>query len=217
MKIATSRWLSTPLLLLILLAGAPLAQAYYDPGIQRWFNRDPIGEQGGLNEHSFVENSPNQLVDSAGLQAIPFRGPVRPPADYKWTVGDNCYQYACNRIGPNSDIPGASKNQRCNMNALTCQELARAAKADGLTDVPDDGKCPAGTHKVAYLVGAQGNSPDYHFMREDPEGVWSQKFKLNPPGPVGGPVDTGTVFDFPGTPRQPASRYTVCGFLCAPD
>lgn len=46
MKQLRPRWLSTQTLLLILLAGAPLAEAYYDPGIQRWINRDPLKETG---------------------------------------------------------------------------------------------------------------------------------------------------------------------------
>ncbi len=36
--------LITPLL--FTLASAPDALAYYDPGVQRWINRDPLGEQG---------------------------------------------------------------------------------------------------------------------------------------------------------------------------
>ena len=38
----------------------------YDPNLQRWLNRDPIGERGGLNLFTFVQNSPPNLVDRDG-------------------------------------------------------------------------------------------------------------------------------------------------------
>ncbi len=38
----------------------------YDPTFQRWLNRDPIGERGGLNLYTFVGNSSENVVDSFG-------------------------------------------------------------------------------------------------------------------------------------------------------
>jgi hypothetical protein len=79
--------------LLLLLASSPIASAWYDPGLQRWINRDPIDELGfqstrghkslqfmdlfpsiaelteGLpNLYLFVHNSPAIGTDSFGLQ-----------------------------------------------------------------------------------------------------------------------------------------------------
>ncbi len=42
------------------------ASAFYDPGAQRWLNRDPIGESGGINLHQFVANNPTSFIDSYG-------------------------------------------------------------------------------------------------------------------------------------------------------
>jgi RHS repeat-associated protein len=39
----------------------------YEPSLQRWLNRDPIGEWGGINLYGFVENNPINLYDSFGL------------------------------------------------------------------------------------------------------------------------------------------------------
>jgi RHS repeat-associated protein len=39
----------------------------YDPNLQRWIQRDPIGEQGGINLYQFVGNSPINFVDPFGL------------------------------------------------------------------------------------------------------------------------------------------------------
>ncbi len=42
---------------------------FYDPSLQRWPNRDPIGERGGMNLYGFVGNSPLNKVDHLGLDA----------------------------------------------------------------------------------------------------------------------------------------------------
>ncbi len=39
----------------------------YDPTLQRWIQRDPIGELGGLNLYGFVGNNPLGYVDPFGL------------------------------------------------------------------------------------------------------------------------------------------------------
>ena len=40
---------------------------FYDPYLQRWVNRDPIGEIGGSNLYGFVLNNPVGLIDLQGL------------------------------------------------------------------------------------------------------------------------------------------------------
>jgi RHS repeat-associated protein len=39
---------------------------FYDPYLQRWLNRDPIGEEGGINLYAFVGNGPLGLIDPFG-------------------------------------------------------------------------------------------------------------------------------------------------------
>jgi RHS repeat-associated protein len=41
---------------------------FYDPNLQRWINRDPIQELGGLNVYRFVANSPIHSHDALGLR-----------------------------------------------------------------------------------------------------------------------------------------------------
>jgi RHS repeat-associated protein len=43
---------------------------YYNPVSQRWLNRDPIGERGGLNLYRFVKNNPNYFIDPDGDSAF---------------------------------------------------------------------------------------------------------------------------------------------------
>jgi RHS repeat-associated protein len=40
---------------------------FYDPNLQRWLNRDPIRERGGLNLYSILGNTPVSMVDPLGL------------------------------------------------------------------------------------------------------------------------------------------------------
>ena len=39
---------------------------YYSPEMQRWLNRDPIGENGGINLFAFVYNNPSIFTDPSG-------------------------------------------------------------------------------------------------------------------------------------------------------
>ena len=41
---------------------------FYDPATQRWLNRDPIGEDGGVNLYGYARNAPTTFVDLFGLK-----------------------------------------------------------------------------------------------------------------------------------------------------
>lgn len=43
---------------------------FYDPNLQRWVNRDLIGERGGENLYMFVYNNPQSFVDPVGLAGM---------------------------------------------------------------------------------------------------------------------------------------------------
>jgi RHS repeat-associated protein len=40
---------------------------FYDPSLQRWINRDPIEEEGGMNLYEFVGNEPTLQIDPFGF------------------------------------------------------------------------------------------------------------------------------------------------------
>ncbi len=46
---------------------------FYDPNLQRWPNRDPIEELGGLNLYEYVGNSPVDSFDPFGLKCKTFK------------------------------------------------------------------------------------------------------------------------------------------------
>ena len=57
---------------------------FYDPALGRWINRDPIGEEGGLNLYGFVGNDAIDIIDTLGLTFIAPRWlppPLRPFGD----------------------------------------------------------------------------------------------------------------------------------------
>src|SRR5262249_4152964 len=57
---------------------------YYEPSLQRWVNRDPIQEGGGLNLYQVTENNPIGKVDFFGM--IPIRV-------YTYTEGGISYEF----------------------------------------------------------------------------------------------------------------------------
>ncbi len=58
------------LAIIALLSIAEMARAFYDPSSQRWLNRDPIEEDGGVNLYRFVGNSLPNFIDDFGLQCL---------------------------------------------------------------------------------------------------------------------------------------------------
>jgi RHS repeat-associated protein len=52
---------------------------FYEPNLQRWMNRDPIQEGGGINLYQAIVNNPLAFVDSDGLKVYPagFIGPIQ--------------------------------------------------------------------------------------------------------------------------------------------
>eukprot|EP01012_Entosiphon_sulcatum_P012516 TRINITY_DN17860_c0_g1_i1.p1 TRINITY_DN17860_c0_g1~~TRINITY_DN17860_c0_g1_i1.p1 ORF type:complete len:367 (-),score=0.12 TRINITY_DN17860_c0_g1_i1:56-1048(-) len=47
-----------------------MRQRWYDPQLQRFISRDPIGLRGGTNAYLYVANSPTNLVDPQGLSPL---------------------------------------------------------------------------------------------------------------------------------------------------
>jgi RHS repeat-associated protein len=62
----------------------------YDPRTSRWLSRDPIGEFGGTNLYTYIEDNPILGDDSTGLSG----GPYHPPPGVKTscTNADSCPQ-----------------------------------------------------------------------------------------------------------------------------
>ena len=63
----------------------------YDPDLGRWLSRDPIGESGGVNLYSYVNNMVMNAIDGDGLDAIVLLAPnaVRRAGHIAILVGSN--------------------------------------------------------------------------------------------------------------------------------
>jgi uncharacterized protein RhaS with RHS repeats len=70
MKFTTTKKLLTLGVVLVALAGAHSASAFYNPGTGQWLSRDPIGERGGQNLNRYVRNNPVSFADPLGLEAV---------------------------------------------------------------------------------------------------------------------------------------------------
>jgi RHS repeat-associated protein len=62
---------------------------WYDPNLQRWINRDPIGEAGGVNLYQFARNNPLSFVDRDGLDVWVVTIPAFLGIPYQDLVGDD--------------------------------------------------------------------------------------------------------------------------------
>jgi hypothetical protein len=55
------------------------AQCFYDTSSQRWINRDPLQEPGGVNLFEFAASSPVSNCDPLGLEMPVWEGPLSHP------------------------------------------------------------------------------------------------------------------------------------------
>jgi hypothetical protein len=109
------------------------ANAYYDPGVQRWLNRDPFEDHGFQellppgsarsrpfgdgNPQAFVENDPLDRLDAWGLEAT-FKGCVRRQIEaIKQALKDECDKAKeCAAKCPSSDKVKSGMETVCDGN-----------------------------------------------------------------------------------------------------
>jgi RHS repeat-associated protein len=76
------------------------ARRFYDPTTQRWLNRDPIRELGGINLYDYVANDPINKIDPLGLWNL--------WAPWTWGVTTGAGTTAWNSLNPFDSSAGWS-------------------------------------------------------------------------------------------------------------
>jgi RHS repeat-associated protein len=99
---------------------------FYDPNLQRWPNRDPIEEDGGINLYEFVKNSPISWFDSDGAAPMSC-------SDITQTINNN------NQSGLDPDIIKCIAFRESSFDPLSYSHVkgSTAAGLMGMNDVAD--------------------------------------------------------------------------------
>ena len=104
---------------------------FYEPNLQRWINRDPIGESAFPNLYTFNANAPIDTSDALGLKPIWL--PPLPPLPPAWPV-DPPFPY------PLPNWPGATTTQRLQQCLADCKAKFNSDLADCTSTYV--GNCP---------------------------------------------------------------------------
>lgn len=197
------------------------------------FDTNCLGLSGSLSAPGYSIRATTQYELRVGLDPAPGGGPPCPDengCDYSWgmpEVGErnNCYNFATGRRADpfrcDPDYPRfctaqpglGSGPDYIAQSAITCDAVTAYLLRDGLNSTSADGDC-GGKCKVALWVRP---GYDYHFIKQDSDGLWSHKPGLLLP----------TRLDANGLPiTDPANQlfdsgygpYTeFCGYFCVPD
>lgn len=150
------------------------------------------------------------VLTMAGCCSIPKYEPTYWNGDATARCSNNCYNYGNNRRTDNFAQPGLASGAMAT--TMSCKEVWDAAVRDGILPLPASGVCPRSTcakeDKVA-LVVAPGW--DYHWYRQDADGMWSHK----PGSTAARNVDAnGHAITDPATAAR--GPYTdFCGYMCS--
>ncbi len=101
---------------------------FYDPQTGRWLNRDPIGENGGINLYGYVGGNPMGFVDPMGLSAQ-----IR-VVPWWWPVGPSTTE-SRNHRGPESLTPEELQEFTQDYNKYKDLELNRPPKGSNCDDL----------------------------------------------------------------------------------
>jgi RHS repeat-associated protein len=190
---------------------------FYEPNLQRWVNRDPIGERGGVNLYAYVQNDPSDHFDFFGL-------------DGQVIVNSNCqgkdlskWTYLAEAEPPSAEDRKAGRAEGKKL-LRQLPDPGQAVAADaiyypgGATKISDVGvatvDCASGSPKLDYSSivpfgihgdGAEWKSGDLKAPDRWPDST-IPPYQNEPPGPVAPPLNPHSQVPIPdlgsGTPGR---------------
>jgi RHS repeat-associated protein len=93
---------------------------FYDPNLQRWVNRDPLGEMGGINLIQFCKNNPISYIDSFGNDPGTIIEALFPPSLGAPPQGIDCTMKSAHYVTPVGP-PQPGQTQRRKACVYTCE------------------------------------------------------------------------------------------------
>ncbi len=160
---------------------------------------------GDGEESNSAEHTVN--VDCQGVCTLPFYQPERWNDFSTVLANNNCYNYSNDEITMTFAQPGRACGAR--VTEMACPDVVQAVLCDGLLELTDPlAACPAGTHKVHLVVAPNW---DYHFYRQDLDGLWSHK----PGGTPATNLDNSDQLITDPAMADTGMYTDHCGYFCA--
>jgi RHS repeat-associated protein len=156
---------------------------WYHPNLQRWLNRDPIYENGGINVYAFVVNSPVNFYDGDGLDIVRDIGKVLAGP------GKLCLDKSCDK--------DKCKDKAKNLPEDSTDPKTKTWKKDPWKDIPTPGNCKdsdgvatsKGILKIPNGVTCTIQCDKDGNMKEDPKDIKCIKRSAIAPDPELNPPD----------------------------
>lgn len=129
----------------------------------------------------------------------------------------NCYDYAYGNADPEQKVFSQPLDKSPVDNLYTCASVEDGMMRDhpSTTKVSFEVACPQGERKIALMVDPVHPS-DYHYMRQDADGIWSHKPGYLPVRRIDG---SGKVIFAPHLSNRDYGSFnysTMCGYYCVP-
>lgn len=191
-----------------------LPRRFYMAGTARFLTRvREVEWRGGEHPYSYAMNNPVSYTDPTGL--LPQDRPKYSPDPWNMPGvidNNNCWSYACdwkNRNRPPGwphDYPYKPQpgGDGCITNACSCKSVMDCIERHPRVKPRKGGKCPPGSYTIILFVDSTPPC-DYHFIRLDDNGMWSEKC---------GSLAVGPQFDDPYKRAKDSGYDTVCQHYC---
>ncbi len=209
----------------ILFFSAGNASAFYDPGTQRWLNRDPIQERGGINLFGYVGNNSIDNIDSNGelwgqlfLAGLILADQIKdaydqmnptpslPVMDFPTDIPSDQPSLPVNSI-PLSDADKAIDNAAKNLYKCNCPSLKSPNPSQPSTPTIEDNSLGESPHVDPPESPMAPLPPETEAPSWTPSGIDPNAPTITPPQPMGLPRQNAPGYR--GGPSRGGKSYKI--------